>query len=240
MYYNAGGIHPETKLKGERIGIATSKDMKKWTRYPGNPVFGHEIQGMITGDAQIQQIGDLYVMFYFSAFNANKPYKAYNTFACSYDLIHWYDWQGSDLIIPSKGYDNLFAHKSYVVKHKGIVYHFYCAVNKNDQRGIAVATSKPMGRSALHFPEPELKQRRNIVNLNTGWKTWMDKDTFKVNIPHNWDDYYGYRQLTHGNLHGTATYTKTFTAPAAEANKQYFIRFEGVGTYATVTLSRLS
>lgn len=237
MYYNAGGIHPETKLKGERIGIATSKDMKKWTRYPGNPVFGHEIQGMITGDAQIQQIGDLYVMFYFSAFNANKPYKAYNTFACSYDLIHWYDWQGSDLIIPSKGYDNLFAHKSYVVKHKGIVYHFYCAVNKNDQRGIAVATSKPMGRSALHFPEPELKQRRNIVNLNTGWKTWMDKDTFKVNIPHNWDDYYGYRQLTHGNLHGTATYTKTFTAPAAEANKQYFIRFEGVGTYATVTLN---
>ncbi len=29
-----------------------------------------------------------------------------------------------------------------------------------------------------------------------------------VNIPHNWDDYYGYRQLTHGNLHGTAMYVK--------------------------------
>ncbi len=237
MFYNAGGKHPETGLKGERIGIALSKDMKKWKRFAGNPVFGHEIQGMITGDAQIVRFGDLYVMFYFSAFNPNKPYKAYNTFACSYDLINWFDWQGDDLIFPSKPYDNLFAHKSYVVKHNDVVYHFYCAVNKNDQRGIAVATSKPMGRSQVRFPEPEVKNRRTIVNLNNDWKTWMQTDTLKVNVPHNWDDYYGYRQLTHGNLHGTATYSKIFTTPDAGADKQYFLRFEGVGTYATVTLN---
>lgn len=237
MFYNAGGKHPVTGLKGERIGIALSKDMKKWKRYTGNPVFGHEIQGMITGDAQIVQFGDLYVMFYFAAFNTNKTYKAYNTFACSYDLINWHDWQGDDLIIPSKPYDNLFAHKSYVVKHNDVVYHFYCAVNKNDQRGIAVATSKPMGRSQVRFPEPEVKNRRTIVNLNNEWKTWMGKDTLKVNIPHNWDDYYGYRQLTHGNLHGTSTYSKTFTATDAGADKQYFLRFEGVGTYASVILN---
>lgn len=237
MFYNAGGKHPETGLKGERIGIALSKDLKKWKRYAGNPVFGHEIQGMITGDAQIQQFGDLYVMFYFAAFNTNKPYKAYNTFACSYDLIHWYDWKGDDLIIPSKSYDDLFAHKSYVINHEGVVYHFYCAVNKSDQRGIAVATSKPMGRSSARFPAPEVKQRRTVTELKSGWKTWMKNDTLRVNIPHNWDDYYGYRQLTHGNLHGTATYSNTFTAPNAGDNKQYFLRFEGVGTYATVTLN---
>ena len=28
MFYNAGGRHPETGLKGERVGIALSKDMK--------------------------------------------------------------------------------------------------------------------------------------------------------------------------------------------------------------------
>ncbi len=237
MYYNAGGIDPKTKLKGERIGIALSNDLKHWKRYPGNPVFAHEIQGMITGDAQIKQLGNLYVMFYFSAFNTNKPYKAYNTFACSYDLIHWYDWKGSDLIYPSKKYDDLFAHKSYLINYKGVVYHFYCAVDKFNQRGIAVATSKPMGRSAVNFPAPETKDRRTIVNLNKGWKTWMKNDTLKVNIPHNWDDYYGYRQLIHGNLHGTATYSKTFTAPDAGTNKEYFLRFEGVGTYATVMLN---
>lgn len=237
MYYNAGGVHPETKLKGERIGIALSNDLKTWKRYQGNPVFAHEIQGMITGDAQIQQFGNLYVMFYFSAFNTNKPYKAYNTFACSYDLIHWYDWKGDDLIIPSKSYDELFAHKSYVINYKGVVYHFYCAVNKFNQRGIAVATSKPMGRSEVNFPTPEVKERRTTMILNEGWKIWMKNDTLKVNIPHNWDDYFGYRQLTHGNLHGAATYSKSFIAPTVNVGQRSFIRFEGVGTYATVILN---
>lgn len=235
MFYNAGGINPENKIKAERIGIALSKDMKHWKRYPGNPVFTHE-EG-ITGDAHIQKIGDVYVMFYFSAFRKDRNYKAFNTFACSYDLIHWTDWQGDDLIIPSKPYDDLFAHKSYVINHDGVVYHFYCAVNSANQRGIAVATSKPMGKSPVKFPEPPQKGRRTLISLNAGWKTWMDKDTLQVDIPHNWDDYYGYRNLLHGNLHGSATYTKTFTIPSLPKEKQAFIRFEGVGTYADITLN---
>ena len=255
MFYNAGGRHPETNLKGERVGIALSKDMKKWKRYEGNPVFAHESQGTITGDAHIQKMGDVYVMFYFSAFEPSRKYKAFNTFACSYDLVHWTDWQGEDLIIPSKNYDNLFAHKSYVIYHEGVVYHFYCAVNKDDQRGIAVATSKPLGRSEVRFPQPEVKGRRELVDLNAGWQTALLPEvkganvaaqqevntaalSWKtVNVPHNWDDYYGYRQLTHGNLHGTALYTKTFTAPQPQAGKRYFLRFEGVGTYAAITLN---
>ena len=167
MYYNAGGINPETQYKGERIGIATSPDMRTWHRYEGNPVFSHESQGIITGDAQIQKmyVRDgkvldapaedaevLYTMFYFSAFNPNRTYNAYNTFACSKDLIHWYDWEGEDLIKPTEDFDSFFAHKSFVLKYNGIVYHFYCAVNKPQQRGIAVATSKDLGHSELHFP----------------------------------------------------------------------------------------
>jgi hypothetical protein len=240
MFYNAGGRHPESGLKGERVGIALSKDMKTWKRYPGNPVFAHEADGTITGDAHIQKMGDLYVMFYFSAFEPSRPYKAFNTFAASYDLVNWTDWDGADLITPSKPYDELFAHKSYVVKHDGVVYHFYCAVNNSEQRGIAVATSRPMGKSAVSFPTPEKKSRRTELVLADGWKTWLTdnkkKDTLTVAVPHNWDDYYGYRQLTHGNLHGTAMYTKTFAATKREG-KRYFLNFEGVGTYATVTLN---
>ena len=246
MYYNAGGHHPETNLKGERVGIALSKDMKTWKRYSGNPVFAHEADGTITGDAHIQKMGDVYVMFYFSAFEPSRKYKAFNTFAASYDLVNWTDWKGADLIIPSKNYDELFAHKSYVVKHDGVVYHFYCAVNNAEQRGIAIATSKSMGRSAVRFPVPESKNRRQIMTLNEGWKTWITEATHlkgnfmmpakTVNIPHNWDDYYGYRQLTHGNLHGTAMYVKDFTADV-KSGKRYFLRFEGVGTYATITVN---
>jgi hypothetical protein len=43
-----------------------------------------------------------------------------------------------------------------------VVYHFYCAVNKADQRGIAVATSKDMGKSKLSFvapPPPKAKKK---------------------------------------------------------------------------------
>ncbi|MBO5351011.1 MAG: beta-galactosidase [Alistipes sp.] len=239
MYYNAGGKNPETGYKGERIGIALSKDMKKWERYAGNPIFSHEAQGTITGDAQIVKMGDVYVMFYFSAFNPARPYLAYNTFACSYDLVTWDDWQGDDLIYPTKPYDEMFAHKSFVVKHDGVVYHFYCAVNNDEQRGIAVATSRPMGRSKVHFVAPERKQRREVKELSEGWTTWLDgKDDTRqtVAVPHNWDDYYGYRQLLHGNLHGTAHYEKRFEVVTL-TGKRAFLHFEGVGTYATITLN---
>ena len=240
MFYNAGGRHPETGLKGERVGIALSKDMKKWKRYEGNPVFTYEAEGIIIGDAHIQKMGDVYVMFYFSAFNPTRPYKAFNTFAASYDLVNWTNWEGDDFIVPSKPYDELFAHKSYVVKHDGVVYHYYCGVNNADQRGIAVATSKPMGQSKVSFPTPEVKSRREVTNLNDDWKSWLvdDKktDTLTVDVPHNWDDYYGYRQLTHGNLHATAMYEKQFDA-TKKTGKRYFIRFDGIGTYATIALN---
>ena len=250
MFYNAGGVNPQNDLKAERIGIALSNDLKQWKRYQGNPIYYHEAPGIITGDAQIVRMDasalggkrgeTLYVMFYFSAYNPARKYNAYNTFAVSRDLIHWQDWTGDDLIIPSKSYDEMFAHKSYVVKHDGVVYHFYCAVNNDQQRGIAVATSVPMGRSSVRFPEPEHKGRRTVVNLNEGWtvhcSVGRDSVATNVNLPHNFDDYYGYRQLRHGNLHGKATYTKTFTAEKHDG-KRYFLQFEGVGTFATVTLN---
>jgi hypothetical protein len=89
-------------------------------------------------------------MFYFGAFWQDRK-GAFNRFACSYDLINWTDWNGENLIQSSEPYDELYAHKSCVVKHNGVVYHFYCAVNKKDQRGIAVATSKDLGKSELNF-----------------------------------------------------------------------------------------
>jgi len=55
------------------------------------------------------------------------------------------------LIKPSESYDNLYAHKSFLVKNKNVVYHFYCAVNQRGQRGIAVATSKDVGKSSVQF-----------------------------------------------------------------------------------------
>ena len=69
----------------------------------------------------------------------------------SKDMVNWTDWTGDNLIEPSEPYDELYAHKSFVLKHKGVVYHYYCAVNKKEQRGIAVATSKDLGKSNINF-----------------------------------------------------------------------------------------
>lgn len=257
MFYNAGGINPANQLKAERIGIALSSNMTSWRRLPlrtakrktGNPVFFHEAPGIITGDAQIVKFPHYYVMFYFSAYNPERKYNAYNTFAVSRDLVNWQDWDGADLVYPSKPYDDMFAHKSYVLKHQGVVYHFYCAVNHAGQRGIAVATSVPMGRSQVSFPTPEKKGKRQIVSLNQDWQVTFGKTsedsitkkmgTFRVNVPNNLDDYYGYRQLKHGNLHGTATYEKHFFVHK-QTGKRYFLQLEGVGTFATVKVNRKS
>lgn len=151
MYYNANGDSAANNKKTrwfERIGMAVSEDMLHWKRFHTEPVVHHPVG--ITGDPVIQKIGDIWVMFYFGAFWQDRK-GAFNRFACSYDLVNWTDWNGENLIQPSESYDNLYAHKSYVVKYKGIVYHFYCAVNKKDQRGIAVATSKDLGKSGVDF-----------------------------------------------------------------------------------------
>jgi predicted GH43/DUF377 family glycosyl hydrolase len=148
MYYNAKGDSLRPARGKERIGMAVSDDMIHWKRYLKDPVLDHYTG--ITGDAVTQRINNVWVMFYFGAFWKNRP-DAFNRFACSYDLVHWTDWQGEDLIHSSATYDDRFAHKSFVISHNGIVYHFYCAVNKKDQRGIAVATSADLGKSQLNF-----------------------------------------------------------------------------------------
>lgn len=137
MYYNA-----KSKDGFEQIGMAVSRDMLDWKRYGEGPVIvnGEAKKHGISGDPQIVKIGDVWVMFYFGAFW--KP-DAFDTFACSYDLVHWTKWTGPHLVEPSESFDAEYAHKPWVVKWNGVVYHFYCAVGSQG-RVIAVATSRDM------------------------------------------------------------------------------------------------
>ncbi len=133
MFYNG------KKRNGyERIGMAVSGDMKLWWRYGTKPVIDNG-KG-ISGDPQITKIGDVWVIFYFGV--GWKP-KAFDTFACSYDLVYWTKWEGPLLVEPSESWDQIYAHKPWVVKYEGIVYHFYCAVGDKG-RVIALATSKDL------------------------------------------------------------------------------------------------
>ncbi len=141
MFYNAKG-------SSEQIYTATSADLKSWKRYGADaavenqpPAGSHH--GVISGDPQVVRMKDVWVMFYFGAFW--KP-GAFNTFAASYDLVHWTKWDGDSLISPSEPYDARYAHKPWIIKYHGVVYQFYCAVSadKDEHRTIALATSKDM------------------------------------------------------------------------------------------------
>ncbi len=133
MFYNG------KKNNGyERIGIAVSDDMEEWLRYGEEPVIDNG-KG-ISGDPQITRTGDVWVMFYFGC--GWKP-KAFDTFACSYDLVHWTKWEGPHLVEPSEPWDQTYAHKPWIIKNDGIVYHFYCAVG-DQGRVMALATSRDL------------------------------------------------------------------------------------------------
>lgn len=120
----------------ERIGMALSDDMIHWRRFGKDPLIDNG--SGISGDPQVVRINDLWVMFYFGAFW--KP-KAFNTFAVSRDLLHWRKWDGPHLTEPTENWDQTYAHKPWLIKHEGIVYHFYNAVGSQG-RCIALATSK--------------------------------------------------------------------------------------------------
>lgn len=91
---------------------------------------------------------------------------------------------------------------------------------------------------------------RKSINLNNDWITiaedssnfhqgfenmdYPTSDWTKVNVPHNWDRYEGYRRGNHGNRHGCSWYRKMFSIDTYNSNKHYFLHFEGVGSYATV------
>lgn len=95
---------------------------------------------------------------------------------------------------------------------------------------------------------------RAHISLDKNWKSiahdsnrnaynGFEKTSFneqgweRVNVPHNWDAYEGYRRKLHGNRHGYAWYRKTFTVKEQPSQKRLFLFFEGVGSYATVWLN---
>ena len=126
----------------ERIYLAVSDDGENWKRYLDKPIIDETktIEGLlISGDPQIVKIDDYYVMFFFRSIENGG---AYNTFAVSENLVDWTIWDGEPLIKPEFEWENVFAHKSCVVKYDGVVYHYYCAVNDDGERFIALATSE--------------------------------------------------------------------------------------------------
>lgn len=134
-FYNASS-GPEVMCQ------AYSRDLLSWTREEANPVLatsqdkgGNSWGASYNGDANVVKIGDYWVMFYFT----DSPAGIIDTFAYSKDMVHWTK-SYIPLTARNDTYSCMCAHKCDMIKHNGVVYHYYCAVGKAG-RQIAVSTS---------------------------------------------------------------------------------------------------
>ena len=170
LYYNAKtGKLPKSEGGGwhEQSGVATSTDLKNWTRSPLNPLLVNGPRGSATYPASdprntgstpesrdsrfasnpfVVKNGREYAMFYFG-FNYARPGRACEMLALGHDPLHF--TKSPEILIDTGApgsIDETFAHKPSVIFHDGALYHFYCAVAgtyPHEVRGIAVARSKP-------------------------------------------------------------------------------------------------
>lgn len=153
LFYNAKDRDSGWK---EQIGVATSPDLKRWTRYEGNPILRVGKRGawddIFASDPCVLQVDkDLWAMFYYGL---SSDGHARDGVAFSRDLLHWEKAPEVLIDVGKEGsIDSRFAHKPSLFWHNGCLYHFYCAVSPlaegragdvevGERRGIAVATSK--------------------------------------------------------------------------------------------------
>jgi predicted GH43/DUF377 family glycosyl hydrolase len=153
IFYNAKdeGIPRWT----EQTGLATSRDLKSWTRHSENPLIRVTPDAWDSGfcsDPCVVRSGEGWVMAYFGY----DYHHAQDGLAFSDDLTTWQKHPEPILRVGDAGeLDSIHAHKPALIRHAGVLYHFYCAcrpaqpgdpaVNAgNEFRCITVATSEPV------------------------------------------------------------------------------------------------
>jgi len=145
IYYNA---KTTDKRWHEQTGVATSHDLKTWTRHAGNPIIRkggpNAPDARFASDPFVVQHGGQWALYYFGLSNDGK---ARDLLALGDDPLHFRKVDEVMVDVGKPGsVDDDYAHKPALVFDRGDLYHFYCAVSgpyPNDVRGISVARSRP-------------------------------------------------------------------------------------------------
>jgi predicted GH43/DUF377 family glycosyl hydrolase len=146
LFYNAKTAEKSWR---EQTGLATSKDLKTWTRFAGNPLIHNGAKGpswddRFASDPCVVRHQGMWAMYYYGLASDGK---ARELLALGRDPFHF--TKTDEILIdvgPKGSVDDDYAHKPSVISHKGDLYHFYTAVSgpwPNDVRGISVARSRP-------------------------------------------------------------------------------------------------
>ena len=145
IFYNA-----KNQTEGnwhEQTGVAYSRDLTKWTRYSGNPIIRNGPPGSpdehFASDPCVLQDRGQWAFYYFGL---DAKGVARDLLATGPDLFHATKC-GVVIDVGKPGsIDSTYAHKPSLIRYRGDLYHFYCAVapgNRHPIRGISVARSLP-------------------------------------------------------------------------------------------------
>lgn len=151
LFYNAKTKDLPRERGGgwrEQIGVATSPDLKRWTRYEGNPIIVNGPPGSwderFAADPCVVRDGEQWVFFYYGL---DRKGVARDLVAAGKDPFRPVKVEKILIDVgPPGAVDSTYAHKPSVIYHGGALYHFYCAVSgkwPDESRGISVARSVP-------------------------------------------------------------------------------------------------
>lgn len=145
LFYNAKT--DETRWH-EQIGLATSRDLKTWTRYPGNPIVRNGPAGALdtrfASDPCVLRHGPWWALYYYGL---AADGRARDLLALGRDPFHF--TKVPEIMVdvgPPGSIDEDYAHKPSLIFSRGALYHFYCCVSgkwPHDTRAISVARSIP-------------------------------------------------------------------------------------------------
>jgi predicted GH43/DUF377 family glycosyl hydrolase len=152
LFYNAK-TRPLPQSQGggwhEQTGLATSPDLKHWTRSPLNPIIRNGSPGAwddrFASDPCAVRWRNQWAVFYYGL--SSRDGKARDLLALGHapDRLHKTD----SILVDAGGpgsVDDDYAHKPSILDWEGDLYHFYTAVSgryPSDIRGISVARSRP-------------------------------------------------------------------------------------------------
>ncbi len=148
LYYNAKTDPVPKHGWHEQTGVATSRDLKQWTRYAGNPILHNggadSWDAVFASNPFVVQHRELWGMYYYGL---DRRGVARELLALGHDPFHFTKVDEIMINVGAPGsVDETYAHKPCVIYHDGALYHFYCAVSgkwPHQVRGISVARSKP-------------------------------------------------------------------------------------------------
>jgi predicted GH43/DUF377 family glycosyl hydrolase len=145
LFYNAKTTE---RRWHEQIGLATSPDLKTWTRHPGNPIVRNGPPGAwdarFASDPCVLRYGPWWALYYYGLADDGH---ARDLLALGRDPHHF--TKAPEIMVnvgPPGSIDEDYAHKPSLIYSRGALYHFYCCVSGRwplDTRAITVARSTP-------------------------------------------------------------------------------------------------